>query len=87
MNVEKLAAANICYRILLKRKKKGTAKRKCWIKLWIRRRVELGACSTFTRELQIEDAQVHNFVHMNAVQVQYIAFFNKLAALPTGLTV
>nr|CAI5867153.1 unnamed protein product [Callosobruchus analis] len=87
MNVEKLAAAIICYKILPKRKKK-TAKRTCWIKLLFRRRVELGACSTLSRELQIEEAQeVRNFVHtMNAVQIQYIGLSNKLVELSSGLT-
>nr|CAI5850098.1 unnamed protein product [Callosobruchus analis] len=46
MNIEKRAAAIVCYKILLKRKKKEAAKRKSWINLWIRRRVELGAFST-----------------------------------------
>nr|CAI5864935.1 unnamed protein product [Callosobruchus analis] len=87
MNFEKLVTAIICYKILLKRKEKETARRKCWIKLWIRRRVELGACSTLTRKLQIEDTQVRNFVHINAVQVQYTGLSNKLAMLPSGLTV
>nr|CAI5818347.1 unnamed protein product [Callosobruchus analis] len=87
MNTEKLAVAIVCYKIILNRMKKETSKRKCYIKLWIRRRTELGACSILTRELQIEYAQVRSFVHMNAVQVQYTGLSNKRAMLSSGLTV
>lgn len=73
MNVQKLVAAIVCYKMLLKKTQKQKVKRMCWVKPWIRRRVQLGAFSTLTRELQIEDAQqFRNFVRMNAVQVQYI---------------
>ncbi|VEN63105.1 unnamed protein product [Callosobruchus maculatus] len=47
MDVEKLAADIVCYKILLKRKKKQIAKRKCWTKPWIRRRVR---CMLYTRK-------------------------------------
>lgn len=74
MDVQKLAAAVVCYKILLKKKQKQKVKRRvCWVKPWIQRRLQLGAYATLTRELQIEDAQqIRNFVRMNAVQVQYI---------------
>nr|CAI5821003.1 unnamed protein product [Callosobruchus analis] len=90
MNIEKLAVAIIYYKILLKRKKKETAKQKCWMKLWIRRRVEIVARSTCTRDLEIEDAQqVSNFgSYMIAVQIQYTALSSLqcfLAALPFKL--
>lgn len=72
MNVQKLRAVIVAY-TLLQRKKKHQRKKNCWIKPWIQRRSELGACSTLTSELKIEDAQqFRNFVRMSAVQVQFI---------------
>ncbi|KAJ8967678.1 hypothetical protein NQ317_009226 [Molorchus minor] len=72
MDVKKIAAAIIVYKVL-KRKKEQKVKRSCWVKPWIKRRAELGVCFTLTRELEIEDAQqFRNFVRMNAVQVQHI---------------
>lgn len=71
MNVQKLRAIIIAHTLLKKRKQKR--KKTCWIKPWIQRRCELGACSTLTKELKIEDAQqFRNFVRMSAVQVQFI---------------
>ena len=72
MNVHKLRALIIAHNILKKRRKQRT-KRNCWVRPWVQRRQELGACSTLTRELHIEDAQqFRNFVRMNATQVQNI---------------
>ena len=72
MDVQKLRALIIAHNIFKKRRKQRR-KRNCWVRPWVQRRQQLGACSTLTRELHIEDAQqFRNFVRMNATQVQFI---------------
>lgn len=73
MDVKKIALAIVLYKIKKRNKEKEKIKRSCWVKPWIKRRSELGACFTLTKELQLEDAQqFRNFIRMNAVEVQYI---------------
>lgn len=52
---------------------RNSREKTCWVKSGIRRRYELGTCSTLTKQLKIEDdQQFRNFICMNAVQVQYL---------------
>ena len=72
MNMEQQQRAAFCvmYHILIKQK---TKKKKCWVRKWIQRRQEMGACSTLVNELKIEDAQQFiNFVRMSASQIEVI---------------
>ncbi|KAG8240215.1 hypothetical protein J437_LFUL004675, partial [Ladona fulva] len=72
MSQQRLAALVIAYSIL-KRRRKSEQKRSCWVKPWILRRSELGACSTLAKELRIEDTlQFRNFVRMSAQQLQFM---------------
>jgi len=54
MNSRQALALLIAYKIVQKRKMK---KKKCWVRKWVDRRIDLGAGSTLINELRIEDAQ------------------------------
>ena len=73
MDQQQCAAVCVMYQILKKRRSK---KKKCWVKKWIQRRQDMGACSTLVKELQIEDAQQYvNFLRMSASEVERIMKF------------
>lgn len=60
----------VAFKIAKKRKMK---KRECWVRKWIDRRNEFGACSKLVNELRLEDAQQYrNFIRMSAVQFELL---------------
>ena len=70
MDAQQCAAICVMYHTL---KKQKTKRKKCWVRKWIQRRQEMGACSTLVNELKLEDSQQFiNFVRMSASQVEQI---------------
>ena len=77
MDVQKLSVLIIAYNIL-KKSKKQRRKKNCWVRPWIQRRQELGACSTLARELHIEDAQQYRYF----VRFRNLYFYSARRRLP-----
>ena len=74
MDRQQQAAFCVMYH-LLKNRNKG--KKKCWVRKWIQRRQEHGACTTLVNELRIEDSkQFVNLVRMTALQVEVMIQLN-----------
>lgn len=70
MDSRQALAFIIAYKIVKKRKVK---KKECWVRKWVDRRNEFGACSTLVNELRLEDAQqFRNFIRMSAVQFELL---------------
>jgi len=70
MDSRQALAFIVAYKIAKKRKVK---KRECWVRKWVDRQNELGACSTLVNELRFEDAQqFRNFIQMTAVQFEQV---------------
>ncbi|XP_033104337.1 uncharacterized protein LOC117106923 [Anneissia japonica] len=69
MEQEELAAVCLIAGIMLKRKREREEKKKekrMWIKPWLERRNELGACETLMRELRSEDRKgFENYIRMD----------------------
>ncbi|BET01103.1 protein Hydra magnipapillata [Nesidiocoris tenuis] len=68
MEMEQAFALIVALKLAKKRKFR---KRECWVRKWVDRRIEFGACSTLVSELKLEDAQqFRNFIRMSAVQFE-----------------
>lgn len=78
----KVAAALIVMLHVKKERKRRKRRRSCWVREWIKRRNELGACNTLLHELIMEDApQFRNFLRMGAEDIEYL--IQKLGATLT----
>ncbi|KAJ8878059.1 hypothetical protein PR048_022522, partial [Dryococelus australis] len=77
-----LAAALIVMFLEENRRKLRKTRRSCWVREWLKKRNELGACNTLLHELVMEDAaQFCIFIRMTAEDIKYL--IQKLGATLT----
>lgn len=73
MDQQQSAALVVLCAILKKRNSDKKSKKKCWVRPWINRRLEKGACLSLINELRLEDPQQYrNFFRMSAEQLEFI---------------